>query len=187
MKYIKLITYALAVLLLLTFITGSDTFAQLKIGLINTDMIMTNYSEMAEVQKQVDEITQKKRKELEDLQNEFATKSKQFESQSLLLSEERKKQMQKELEDLYRKTMQYQQEAFGQGGEIEKKYRELTDPIIKKINDMIDKVSSDENFDLVFDIVNMGVLYANPGKTEDLTQKVLDDLAKLAPKSQVQR
>ncbi len=179
----RITKYSLTILLLI-LVFNFPTSAQLKIGLVNTETIMQNYSEMAEVQKQVDEINRKHQKELEDLRSEFAAESKKYESQSLLLSEERKKQMQKDLEDLYRKSMQYQQKVFGQGGEVEKKYRELTDPVIKKINETIDKISMDENFDLVLDIVNMGILYANPDKTEDITQKVLDELAKLNPKQQ---
>ena len=87
--------------------------------------------------------------------------------------------MQQELEELYRKGLQKQQDA---GGEIQKKYKELSDPIIKKINDTIGTISANEKFDLVFDVVNMGILYSNPDKTEDITQKVLDELNKTAVK-----
>ena len=169
-----------AVLVLFLLVSGSQMslYAQLKIGLINTEMIMQSFSEMTDVQKSVNELTQLHRKKLEDLNNEFMTKSKQFESQSLLYSEEKKKQVQTDLEDLYRKGVQYQQEKFGSGGEIEQKYKELTEPIIKKINEAIAKISADDKYDLVFDVVNMGVLYANPDKTTDLTQKVLDSLNK---------
>lgn len=183
----KSLIYIVLSLFLMALVLNSNSFAQLKIGLINTELIMQNYSGMTEVQKQIDELTQRHRKELTDLNNEFVTKSKQFESQSLLLSEERKKQMQRDLEDLYRKGMQYQQEKFGAGGEIEKRYKELTEPIVKKINEVIDKVASDEDFDLVFDVVNMGVLFANPDKTQDITQNVLDELNKGTQKTPIKR
>ncbi len=182
MEYKKIIKYALVISFVLTFMYSSNTFAQLKVGLINTVMITQNYSEMVEANKQIEELQQKHAKELKSMEDEFAAKSKQFESQSLLLSEERKKQRQKELEDLYLRGVKYNQEVFGQEGTLAKKYKELTDPIVEKINETIDKVASDENFDLVFDIVNMGVLYANPDKTEDITQKVSDELNKTVKK-----
>ena len=178
MKSKNVLIYAILILFLAAVGNQLPLYAQLKIGLINTETVMQNFVEMADVQKSVNEVTQLHRKKLEDLNNEFMTKSKAFESQSLLLSEERKKQMEADLEELYRKGVQYQQEKFGQGGEIEQKYKELTVPIVKKINESIAKISEDEKFDLVFDVVNMGILHANPDKTIDITEKVLEDLNK---------
>jgi len=187
MRYKKTLAYIVFSIFLMGLVLTSNSFAQLKIGLINTEIIMQNYSEMVEVQKQINELNQKYRKELEDLNNKFAADAKRFESQSLLLSEEKKKEMQRDLEDLYRRGMAYQEEKFGTGGELEKKYQELTNPIVMKINEAIDKIASDEYFDLVFDVVNMGVLFANPDKTEDITQNVLDELNKGVKKPPVKK
>ena len=178
MKSKNALIYAILILFLAAAANRLPLYAQLKIGLINTETVMQNFVEMTDVQKSVNELTQLHRKKIEDLNNEFVTKSKAFESQSLLLSEERKKQMKVDLEELYRKGIQYQQEKFGTGGEIEQKYKELTAPIVKKINETIAKISEDEKFDLVFDVVNMGILYANPDKTIDITEKVLAELNK---------
>ena len=178
MKYKRTLIYIVFSIFLMGLVLTSNSFAQLKIGLINSQMIMDNYSEMIEVNKQINELTQKHQKELQDLDNKFAADMKRFESQSLLLSEEKKKEMQRDLDDLYRRGLAYRQEKFGAGGELERKYQELTEPIVMKINEAIDKIASDEYFDLVFDVVNMGVLFANPDKTEDITQNVLDELNK---------
>lgn len=178
MKLKNIAVYGILFLFMLIAVNQMPLFAQLKIGLINTEEVFQNFQEMVDVQKSINELTQLHKKKLEDLKNEFMTKSKQFESQSLLLSEERKKQTQTELEDLYRKGLQYEQEKFGTGGEVEQRYKELTQPIFKKINEAIAKISEEEKFDLVFDVVNMGVLYANPEKTIDMTQQVLEALNK---------
>lgn len=187
MKHKKTLICIVFSILLMGLVLTSSSFAQLKIGLINTEIIMQSYSEMVEVQKQINELNQRYRKELEDLNNKLAADMKRFESQSLLLSEEKKKEMQRDLDDLYRKGIAYQQEKFGSGGELESKYQELTNPIVMKINEAIDKVSSDEFFDLVFDVINMGVLFANPDKTEDITQNVLDELNKGVKKPPAQK
>ena len=181
MAYKRTLIYIVFSVFLMMLVLSSNIFAQLKIGLVNSQMILDNYSEMMAVNKQINELTQRHQKELEDLNNEFVAKSKQFESQSLLLSEEKKKEVQKDLEDLYRRGMEYREDKFGAGGEIEKKYQELTDPIVNKINEAIEKIASDDDFDLIFDVVNMGVLYANPDRTEDITQEVIDELNKGAP------
>jgi len=187
MRYKNTLIYIVFSIFLMGLVLTSSSFAQLKIGLINTEIIMQSYSGMVEVQKQVNELNQKYRKELEDLNNKLASDMKRFESQSILLSEEKKKEMQRDLDDLYRRGITYQQEKFGAGGELEKKYQELTDPIIMKINEAIDKIASDEYFDLVFDVINMGVLFANPDKTEDITQNVLDELNKGVKKPPAQK
>lgn len=181
MKFKSIILYVILFLFVAGLGSQLPVYAQLKIGLINTELVMQNFVEMVDVQKSINELTQLHRKKLEDLNNELVAKSKQFESQSLLLSEERKKQQEADLEELYRKGLQYQQEKFGTGGEIEQKYKELTQPIVKKINESIAKISKEDKFDLVFDLVNMGILYADPDKTIDITDRVLADLNKNQP------
>jgi outer membrane protein len=75
-----------------------------------------------------------------ELQRQFQELGEQLESQSLLLSEDRKQEKQQELQNLYMKIQQYQQEKWGQNGEYFKKEAEVMQPVIDKINKAINKV-----------------------------------------------
>jgi Skp family chaperone for outer membrane proteins len=53
----------------------------------------------------------------------------------------------------------------------------LTKPILDKINLVLEKIATEENFIIIFDSVNGNIAYAK--KSLDLTDLVLDELKKL--------
>jgi Skp family chaperone for outer membrane proteins len=106
---------------------------------------------------------QKKMKEMKE----------QLDKQSLLLSAERKKEIESELEREYIEYNKFLQEKFGQQGDAAKRNDELLRPIIDKINVILDKIAKNENYDFIFDAKG-GVVYAK--KAYDLTEKVVQAL-----------
>jgi len=157
-------------------LAGSSAMAQ-KIGYINSQKIVANYKEAQDTQERLNKINATWEEEGKGLQKQFQEMGEQLESQSLLLSEERKREKQQELQTLYMKIQQYQNEKWGQGGEFYKKQEELMQPIFDKINQAIKKVAEELNFDYVFDTVAGNIVYASPRQT-DLTEEVIKDLEK---------
>ncbi len=150
--------------------------ADMKFGYVNSEKVFTMYEETKVAQdkfnKEVAKWEQQASKRLKEI-NEMKT---QLEKQSLVLSDERKK----ELEDALRqKIMQHEkfvQEKFGQRGEALVKNEELTKPIIEKINKIIEKIAKDEQYDFILDTRAGGVVYAKDAY--DLTDRVLKQLSK---------
>jgi len=157
-------------------LVGSSAFAQ-KMGYINSQKIVANYKEAQDTQERLNKINATWEEEGKALQKQFQEMGEQLESQSLLLSEERKREKQQELQTLYMKIQQYQAEKWGQGGEFYKKQEELMQPIFDKINQAIKKVAELQNFDYVFDTVAGNIVYASPRQV-DLTEDVIKDLEK---------
>ncbi len=155
---------------------SSSALAQ-KIGYINSQKIVANYKEAQDTQERLNKINATWEEEGKALQKQFQEQGEQLESQSLLLSEERKREKQQELQTLYMKIQQYQSEKWGQGGEFYKKQEELMQPIFDKINQAIKKVAEEQNFDYVFDTVAGNIVYASP-KQVDLTEDVIKNLEK---------
>jgi len=151
-----------------------------RIAYINSQKIVASYKEAQEAQERLNKISQGWEEEGKIMQKQFQDLGEQLESQSLLLSEDRKREKQQELQTLYMKIQQFQSEKWGQNGELYRKQEEVMQPIFDKINAAIKKVAEEQNFDYVFDTVNGNIVYASPKQT-DLTDLVLLDLEKGLP------
>lgn len=172
-------TSILSVVLLAALLVVSATFAQnAKLGYINSQKILTDFKDATDVQKKIDELNRQWEKEGLEMQKELEQLRQQFDSQSLLLSESKKSEKAQEIQNLYLKMQQYQQEKWAPGtGEIYKKQEELMKPVLEKINVVIKKIGDDEKYDYIFDTVAGNILYASEQQV-DLTDKVLKELEK---------
>ncbi len=164
---------AAAVLLLF----ASPSAAQIKIGYVDSQKILESYKEAQDAQKQLAEINKGWEEEARNMQRELQTKQDELESQALLLSEEKRKEKETDLQNLYLRFQQFQQEKWGQQGEAFKKQNELMKPIIEKVQVVIKKFGAEEKYDFIFDTVAGNIVYAGPNQP-DLTQKVVEELNK---------
>ena len=162
----------------LIILAGVDpAAAQLKLGYIDSQKILEKYKEAQDAQKLLQDLNKRWEDEAKSMQQELQTKGEEFDSQALLLSDERKKEKQTELENLNIRLQQFQQEKWGNQGEVFAKRAELMQPIIDKINVTIKKIGTEEKFDYVFDVVNGNILHVSATQP-DLTDKVLEELNK---------
>ncbi|MBN1558878.1 OmpH family outer membrane protein [candidate division KSB1 bacterium] len=153
-----------------------DVAAQ-KLGYINSQQILAQYKEAQDAQEQLDKINKQWEAEGRELQTQFQELGQQLESQSLLLSEERQMEKQAELQALYQKIQQFQNEKWGQNGEFFRKQEEIMKPVYDKINAAIQKVGEEERYDYVFDTVAGNIVYVSDN-TNDLTEFVIEELEK---------
>ena len=175
MKTMKWAALALTAIVL----TAGSVSAQ-KLAYINSQKIIATYKEAQDAQERLNKISAGWEEEAKLMQKQFQDLGEQLESQSLLLSDERKAEKQQELQTLYMKIQQYQSEKWGQSGELYKKQEELMQPIFDKINAAIKKISEEQSFDFVFDSINGNIVYASP-KQIDLTDEVLAELERVCP------
>jgi len=163
---------------------GANTgYAQqpLKIGYINSNRILETYKEAVDVRKQLAELNAQWEQEARNMQKEIQQLQEQLESQSLLLSEERKAEKQQEIQSKYLEYQQFLQQKWNpQEGEAIKKEAELLQPVFDKINKAIEKIGDEEGFHYIFDVVNSNILYASDDQP-DLTKQLLEELNKGLP------
>jgi Skp family chaperone for outer membrane proteins len=62
------------------------------------------------------------------------------------------------------------QDKFGQQGEAAQRNNELLRPIVEKVNNIINQIATEENYDFIFDS-KAGIVFAK--KSYDLTDKVI--------------
>lgn len=162
--------------LFLGFIS-TNGYAEIKIGYVNSQKVLASFKDAQDSQKKLDEINVTWENEGREMQKQLQDMSDQLESQSLLLSEERKREKQQEIQNLYLKLQKYQNDKWGQGGEYFRKQEELMGPVIEKINAAIKTVGEADKFDYIFDTVAGNIVYASPSQT-DVTDRVMQELEK---------
>jgi len=150
--------------------------AQLKIGYIDSQRILSTFPAAVDAQKKLEGESTGWGQELQKMQEQFRTLQEQLDQQSLLLSEAKKKERTDELQALYLKIQQYQNEKWGEQGEFFKRREELLQPIIQKIDTAIKAVGTNDDYDFIFDSVQGNLLHAKP--KYDLTDQVLKELDK---------
>jgi Skp family chaperone for outer membrane proteins len=73
--------------------------------------------------------------------------------------------------DEYKRFME---ETFGDNGLAAKRNKELTQPIVEKINRIIEVIAKEQGLTMVFDVANANIVYAD--KQLDITDLVLAKL-----------
>lgn len=165
-------------ILFLILIPISILFSQVKIGYVDSETIMKQLPEAQEAQRKVDVLIQQWQAELQRMKDEWKSKYDEYERRKLILTDEARAQMERELSELDRKIADFQMQKFGPDGELYRKQDELVKPIQNKIFNAIKEVAVEEGFDFVFDKSGeILLLYAN--EKYDLTQKVLNKLLQI--------
>lgn len=162
---------------LVTLAVSTTGFAQLKIRFINTDRVLAEYPEAQDIQKKLDDLKSGYETEFQKMQQDYQKLGEDIQNQSLLLSPDKKAEKEANLQALQNQMEKYYYDKLGPQGEYFQKNKELTEPLINKINQVIKKIGEDEGYDYILDVVQGVVLYARP--EYDITQKVLDELSKL--------
>ncbi len=169
MKHIKLIS-----LLLLIF---SGTLSAQKIGVVDTDYILSKMPQYKEAQDRLNEQIASWQTEIQTLQSDFDKKKSLLENERVLLVGEQLKQRQKEVDDLDKKIKSMINNRFGTLGEINNARSNLTKPFQDQIWNAIRTVSEKNSLGIVLDKSNnISVIFLE--KRYDYTDKVLDLLMK---------
>jgi outer membrane protein len=161
--------------LLASLLFAGAAEAQQRLGYVDTQRIMAEFKEYQEIKKRQDEIFQEFEKALRDLEGQEAKLQKELEEQSLVLSDQRRMELQKQLATIGQQRTAFIKEKFGTGGELEKQSAELAQPLMERIAAIIQRIGAEEDFDYIFDLQNMGIVYVRDPQL-DVTDRVLEEL-----------
>jgi outer membrane protein len=162
--------------LLMTALVGTGFAKDFKIGYIHSQKVMAELPESIEAQKTLDEEQKKWLDQAKKKEDEISKMEDKLQNQSLMLSEQKKTEMQQDIQTRYMEYQRFQQEIWGEQGKLYLRNKELTSPIIDKVNAVINKLGKDNGYDVIFDASVGNIVYAKPDF--DMTQMVLDDLNK---------
>jgi len=149
---------------------------ELKVAYVNVEKIIKEYHDLQEAKNELNRIVVQWEKERDSLRKVIDSVKQVYETQKVMLSDEAKLEMEREIEDREEEYKNFWRSIWGKGGKLEKKTEELVDPLTQKIYETIKKMAEDEGYDLVLDISSGAVVYAS--LENDITGMVLDELNK---------
>ncbi len=149
--------------------------SQVKIGYVDSDTIIQQLPEAQDAQRQLDALVAEWQNELQKMHAEWEQKYEDYDKKKLIMTDQTRAEMEKELAELDRKVAEYRNQKFGQNGEVFRKQEELMKPVQDRVFKAIQDVALEEDYDFVFDKSgDILLLYTN--EEFDLTQKVLSRL-----------
>jgi len=172
-----------ALLILGIFILfGLNIFAQknqpqqsgIRIAVVEIETIVKGLPEAAEADARLKEMGTKWQDTIITWRKELETKFQQYQKQKGMMNAEAQQKEEESLQMLNMKIMQYQEDKFGNQGELAAMREMFLDPIRKKVKTAIEEVAREEGFNYVLDKGSSVVLYAE--NRFDITYRVLDKI-----------
>lgn len=160
--------------ILLAIAVTSVASAQ-KFAYVDTQYILENLPEYKSAQSQLDRISLQWQKEIEVKFGEIDKMYKDFQAESILLTDDMKKKREEEIIDREKTAKELQKQRFGKGGDLLKKRQELIKPLQDKIYNAIKEIAQTKNLGAVFDkSSDLTMLYTNA--KYDISDQVLENL-----------
>jgi len=167
----------------LIMIIPSGMFGQLKIGYIDSNRIMQEYEEVRDAQAKLEKETRRLQVEYNTYVERLDSLNREFERQRLLLSNEKIREKEQEIQSLYQSTQAFQQSKFGPEGELYRYQAQLMAPVLDKVDAAVKRIGAERSFDYIVDAAGGALVYALPA--HDLTDDIIAELRRsVAPKQQ---
>ncbi|MGE4132497.1 MAG: OmpH family outer membrane protein [Bdellovibrionales bacterium] len=154
---------------LILFFGGSLAHAEVKIGYIDMQKAIQEVKAGKKAKQELESEFNKKKKELEKREATIKKMGEDFEKKSMAMNDEARQKKQMEVQMQMR---QYQELAAKSQMEIQKRERELTQPIVTKLRGIIDEIAKKENFTMILERSENAVMWAK--KDLDLTERVIN-------------
>jgi outer membrane protein len=164
-------------LLLFTMLVASSVsfLAAQKIGYVNTESIMAKIPEYKAAQDEVDRVSKKWEKDLEDKYKAIEQMYNDYTAQEVLLPEDVKKTRQNDIFKAEREAKEYRESKFGYSGELFQLQNTKVKPIQDRVFKAVETVAKAKAIDMVYDKAgDVTWLYVNA--KFDLTDDVMIEL-----------
>ncbi len=179
LNYGEIMRKSIFALTLILFFT-SAVFSQqaaIRIGYVDSGVILQQLPEAQKIQKELDNLLQKYQSELDKMVKTYQSKIDEYQKKEAMLNPQAKESMQREIMELEQKIYEYRNQKLGPQGEFEQEREKRLKPLRDKIIDAIEEVAREEKLNFVFDKAgDVILLYAD--KQFDITFKVLDKLTR---------
>lgn len=153
----------------------TTAFSQQKIGYVDSKVILETIQDAKDAQTNLDNIVQKWKLELQQLNDSLIMMKDDFEKKKLILTEKIRQQKEDEIKLTEKRISEYKQGKFGENGEYFQKQSELMKPVQDRVFKAIQDVAKEGGYDFVIDRSSqLMLLYMND--KYDLTQKVVKKL-----------
>jgi outer membrane protein len=166
---IKSVFITLFVLLLLPVSIWSQ-----RIGFVATDLIREQFTEAKQADQRIQSIVEEWKRELAAMDKNIENLESDIKKNRLIWGDDERIQKEKELDKLKSDRLEYSKKKYEPNGEFDQTVKTIMKPVEDKIYAAIQKVATDEGYDLVWDKSQNPLIFVN--YKYDLTLKVLREL-----------
>ena len=161
--------------ILVAVVTFAGTSFAQKYAYVDTEYILENIPAFNAAQEQLNQLSQQYQKELEAMHSEIEQMYKDFQAESVLLSEDMKRKREDVIISKEKDYKQLQRKYFGPSGDLFQKRQSLVKPIQDDIFTAVQEIASEGSYAVIFDKAGgTTMLYTNP--QYDLSDQVLQKL-----------
>ncbi len=133
---------------LFIFLYGGAAAAQMKVAVIDVQRAVASTEDGLRAQATLKKLFDSRQQELNKKQTELQKQREDIDKQSKVLPQAA---LQKRIDDWQKQMLDLQQVFLEYNKELEKKQKELTDPVFEKVMTIVKRLATSENIDLVVD------------------------------------
>jgi len=172
MSYLKIVVLLSSILILSATIKAEAQAnkEQFRVAVVEVETVLKELPEAIEADKNIKEIGQKWQDTLLGMRTDLQTKFEQYQKQKAMMPADQQQKEEQTLQAQQMQLLQYQEEKFGQQGQLNSLREKLLAPIREKVKTAIENVAKKEKFQVVVD--KLMVLYSE--STIDITYTVID-------------
>ncbi len=161
-------------LTLLVLLAAAGAQAQ-KYALVDMEYILSNIPAYERANEQLNQTSKSWQAEVEALNNKAQTLYKNYQNESVFLSDAQKKEREKAIVDKEKEAADLKKKYFGPEGELFKKRQSLIEPIQEEIYNAVKSIATSRGFQLILDRASdTGIIFASP--SIDISNEVLSKL-----------
>jgi outer membrane protein len=144
----RIFTLLPALFALLTFVLPATARAEMKIAVVDVNRAVAQTEDGLRAAAELKKVFDNKQVELNKRQNDLQRQREDIEKQSKVVSKEA---LQKRMEDWQKQMMELQAIFVEYNKALEKRQKELTDPIVVKMGDIVKRLAASDGFDVVLE------------------------------------
>lgn len=146
-----------------------------KFALVDMEYIFKNIPAYERANEQLNQVSRKWQAEVEVLNTEASTMYKNYQNESVFLSQEQKKTKQEQIMNKEKAAADLKKKYFGPEGELFKKREALMAPIQEEVYNAVKEISELRGYSLVVDrSSDQGIIFGSP--KIDISNEVLQKL-----------
>lgn len=146
-----------------------------KYALVDMEYILRNVPAYEMANEQLNQVSQRWEKEVEELSKEAQTMYKNYQSEMVFLTDDQKKKREEEIVAKEKAVSETRYKYFGPEGELYKKRQSLMKPIQEDVYNAVKAVAEEKGYQTIFDRASsQSIIFASP--RIDVSNEVLAKL-----------
>jgi outer membrane protein len=166
----KKLVLSIAALIGFVFIVNAQ-----KMAFVDTEYILENIPAYTAAQNQLNQLSSQYQKELESIHADIEQMYKDYQAESVLLSDDMKRKREDVIVTKEKDYKQLQKKYFGPNGDLFKKRQGLVKPIQDDVFNAVQEISNEGSYAIIFDKAGGTTLFFTNPKF-DLSDQVLQKL-----------